>query len=243
MVWGELVARILCVEDSSEFFIFLSSVLKDHSVSRAVDIRQAYQLTRGGKHNFDLILLDISLPDGSGLRALPQLRQGEIPIIVLSSDSDVLTKVAAFGVGADDYLSKPPDPNELRARIEARLRSVKTNEKSRTQLQVGNLFLDSDAMQAEIHLEDSRLEALNLTPSEFKILRMMISRLGQVYSRDQVIGQVWGVGKHVTPRTIDAHISNLRKKLANSTVEIETVTGSGYRGRLKDSGPGWDSSH
>lgn len=241
------MAKILCVEDSPEFFLYLTSVLNDHSVTVATDIKQALTLTQNGIHQFDLILLDISLPDGNGLKILPQLRQAantsHIPVMVLSTDSDVITKVAAFGVGADDYMSKPPDPNELKARIAARLRNSKIDERSKSRIQLGDLIIDSNSMQVEIHSAPTGVEMVDLTPSEFKILKMVASRPGQVYSRDQLIDHVWGVGKHITPRTVDAHVSNLRKKLSNSKVCVDTVRGAGYRAIIQDASkdPGTES--
>ncbi len=232
------MAKLLCVEDSPEFSLFLSSVLKDHSIVMASDLKQALALTEKENHSFDLILLDISLPDGNALKILPKLRQSfgsnTIPIIVLSADSDVITKVAAFGVGADDYIAKPPDPAELRARIEARLRAVRSAEMNKAQFQIGELLIDSNTMRVEVHAKNG-FEILDLTPSEFKILKVVANRPGQVYSRDQLIDHVWGTGKFVTPRTVDAHVSNLRKKLCNSRVKIETVTGLGYKAAIQDS--------
>jgi len=232
------MAKILCIEDSPEFYLYLTSVLNDHSVTLASDIKQALQLTQSGTHQFDLILLDISLPDGNGLKILPQLRQSAntsaTPVIILSTDADVITKVAAFGVGADDYMAKPPDPNELKARIAARLRNAKIDEKAKSQIQLGDLIIDANSMRVEIHSSQTGVEMVDLTPSEFKILKMVASRPGQVYSRDQLIDHVWGIGKHITPRTVDAHVSNLRKKLLNSRVRVDTVRGAGYRAIIQD---------
>jgi DNA-binding response OmpR family regulator len=230
------VAKILCVEDSGEFLIFLTSVLKDHSVTHAASIQQALGLVNDGRDSFDLVLLDISLPDGNGLEALPQIKDAflskAIPVIVLSADSDVITKVAAFGIGADDYISKPPNASELRARIEARLRS--SGEKNKLQARLGDLVLDSDTLRAQMVGAEKGTELLDLTPSEFKLLKLLILRPGWVYSRDQLIDHVWGVGRHMTSRTVDTHISNLRKKLSKSIVTIQTVTGAGYRVVVKD---------
>jgi two-component system, OmpR family, phosphate regulon response regulator PhoB len=232
------VAKILCVEDSGEFLIFLTSVLKDHSVTHATSIQQALGLVRDGRDSFDLVLLDISLPDGNGLEALPQIKDAflskSIPVIILSADSDVITKVAAFGIGADDYISKPPNASELRARIEARLRSTNVDQKNKLQARLGDLVLDSDTLRAQMVGAERGPQLLDLTPSEFKLLKLLIIKPGWVYSRDQLIDHVWGMGRHVTPRTVDTHISNLRKKLMASVVKIETVTGTGYRAVIKD---------
>lgn len=201
-------------------------------------VQDAARVTESGRDHFELILLDVSLPDGNGIKILPKLKEtllpAIVPVIVLSADNDILTKVAAFGVGADDYISKPADSSELRARIEARLRTVKSIVVGRSQLQHGDLTVDLDKMTVEIQLIDSKRENLELTPYEFKILRLMLSRPGQVYTREVIIDRVWGTDKFITARTVDAHVSHLRKKLNNSQVQIETVLSTGYKLALKD---------
>lgn len=232
------MAKILCVEDSAEFYIFLTSVLKDHVLVQAESINDAFKLVQNGRDSFDLVLLDISLPDGNGMKVLPQLKDlftsKPVPFIILSSDDDILSKVAAFGIGADDYISKPPNSSELRARIDARLRAVNAYQQNVSQIQFGDLIIDSNRMLVE-HKTSKGLVTIDLTPFEFKILRLVCSRPGQVYSREQLIDQVWGIGKFVTERTVDAHVSHLRKKIIDSSVKVETVLGAGYKASLKDS--------
>jgi len=228
----DIMAKILCVEDSAEFFIYLTSILKGHTLVQAESLYEAFRMVQSGRDTFDLVLLDISLPDGNGMKALPELKDAftskAVPIIVLSSDNDVLSKVAAFGIGADDYVSKPPDSSELRARIEARLRTASLQQQNLNQIQIGDLLIDSNRMLVELKNEKGTTQ-IDLTPFEYKILRTVCARPGQVYSRDQLIDQVWGVGKFVTERTVDAHVSHLRKKIADSSVKIETVLSAGYK--------------
>ena len=230
------MARILCVEDSKAFQIYLSSVLKAYNLTYAETLADAIRLASGGRDSFDLVILDISLPDGNGMKILPKLRElfseKPVPIIILSSDSDVLTKVAAFGIGADDYISKPPDPSELKARIDARLRWVQDDPSKKSRLSYGDLIVDLEKMSVEI----AGSPEPDLTPYEFKILKLLLTRPGQVYSRDQIIQRVWGSGKHLTTRTVDAHVSHLRKKLVKSQVLIETVLSAGYKVLIKDTG-------
>ncbi|MBO9666048.1 MAG: response regulator transcription factor [Bdellovibrio sp.] len=233
------MAKILCVEDSAEFYIYLTSVLKDHTLIQAESINDAFKMVQNGRDSFDLVLLDISLPDGNGVKALPMLKDSftskQVPFVVISSDDDILSKVAAFGIGADDYISKPPNSSELRARIEARLRAVNAYQQNIQQVQFGDLMIDSNRMCVEWRSSQKGAVQIELTPFEFKILRMVCSRPGQVYSREQLIDQVWGVGKFVTERTVDAHVSHLRKKIADSNVKIETVLGAGYKASIKES--------
>lgn len=228
------MAKILCVEDSPDFVIYLTSVLKDHTLSFATTLSDAFQYVQNGRESFDLILLDVSLPDGNGIKALTQFKDAftakNIPIIILSADNDILSKVAAFGVGADDYIVKPPHPAELKARIDVRLRAAQA--KDSQHIRVGNLLIDSDKMSVQILLAE-KIEHVDLTPSEFKLLKILATRPGQVYTRDYLIDHVWGIGKHITERTVDAHISHLRKKIAASTAKVETVLGTGYKVEVK----------
>lgn len=226
------MAKILCIEDNQEFIMYLSMILKEHTISFTSTLNEAFKIVQNGRESFDLILLDVSLPDGNGIKALAQLREAfstkNIPIIILSADSDILSKVAAFGVGADDYITKPPHPAELKARIEARLRAAQTQAKDSQYIRIGNLVIDSDKMSVQIHLSD-KIENVDLTPSEFKLLKILSARPGQVYSRDYLIDHVWGIAKHITERTVDAHISHLRKKIAAGSAKVETVLGAGYK--------------
>lgn len=230
------MARILCIDDSQEFYTFLQGLLKEHALTHSTSIQQALKILGTGRESFDLVLLDISMPDGNGLNILPQIKDfyadKQVPILVVSSDDNVLTKVAAFGIGADDYISKPPVAGELRARIEARLRAARVTENTRSQLSFGDIAIDTAKMHAEMKLKNGS-SVLELTPSEFKILKLLISRPNLVYSRDQIIDMVWGVDKHVTSRTIDTHVSHLRKKITKSSVEIKTILESGYKATLK----------
>lgn len=227
------MARILCVEDSREFQIYLGSILREHRLTHVSTVRDAIQALNAGLNVFDLIILDVSLPDGNALKALPEIREiikgRSIPLIIVSSDTDVLTKVAAFSVGADDYITKPPNGSELKARIEAKLRWASANTQESGTISYHDVDLDPERMAAERHLDNGSREVIDLTPFEFKILRLLLVRPGQVFSREQIIDRVWGVGRFVTPRTIDAHVSHLRNKLQTTTVRLETIPGAGYR--------------
>lgn len=232
------MAKILCIEDNIEFYLYLSSVLKEHHLTQAANLNDAFKLVQNGRESFDLILLDVSLPDGNGIKAIAQLKESfplkNVPIIVLSADGDVLSKVAAFGVGADDYVQKPPNSSELKARIEARLRGALTEQKDKAHIQLGDLVINSDKMCVEHTSIKTGKSLIELTPSEFKLLKLICARPGQVFTREQLIDQVWGISKHITQRTVDAHISHLRKKLVDSSVHIETVLSVGYKAEVKD---------
>lgn len=232
------MARILCVEDSQDFQVYLSSILKEHTLSFVSSTNEALRITENGKNHFDLILLDVSLPDGNGIKILPKLKETFsrrfVPIIILSSEADIITKVAAFGVGADDYINKPADPSELRARIDAKLRMAQSLMVENSSIEFRDLSVDLDKMTVEILLKSKQRKLIELTPYEFKILRLLLSRPGQVYSREVIIDRVWGIDKFITSRTVDAHVSHLRKKLIQSDVQIETVLSAGYKLAFKE---------
>ncbi|MBY0553569.1 response regulator transcription factor [bacterium] len=232
------MARILCIEDSQEFQIYLSSILKEHNLTFVSNSNEALRITESGRDHFELILLDVSLPDGNGIKILPRLKEAMaprfVPVMILSSDNDIITKVAAFGVGADDYVNKPPEPNELRARIDAKLRTAQSISQEKSVLEYSDLVVDLDKMTVEILMKNNKRESIELTPYEFKILKLLLSRPGQVYSREMIIDRVWGIDKFITSRTVDAHVSHLRKKLVQSQVQIETVLSAGYKLALKE---------
>lgn len=231
------MAKILCIEDSLEFFMYLNVVLKEHKLTHATTLNNAFKLVQNGRESFDLILLDASLPDGNGIKAISTLKESfplrTVPIVVLSADGDVLSKVASFSMGADDYIQKPPDSSELKARIEARLRGANAAQKDKSQIQIGDLVIDSDRMCVEHVNEQGARRLIELTPSEFRLLKLICGRPGQVFTRDHLIDYVWGISKHITQRTVDAHISHLRKKIAGSSVRIETVLSVGYKVEIK----------
>lgn len=231
------MAKILCVEDSPEFQVFLKETLRDYEVTNVDTIAGALKILDSVESEFEIILIDLSLPDGNGMKILPfikdSLKYKDVPIIVISGDSSILTKVAAFGIGADDYIVKPPDMSELRARISARLRTGRLLSKDKTSMVFGDLFIDLKRMLVELNTAENRKNVLSLTPLEFKILCLLVNRPENVFSRELIIECIWGVGTHVSLRTVDAHISHLRAKLASSVVEIETALSFGYKAIIK----------
>ncbi len=227
------MAKILIIEDTDEFNLFLSSVLKEYDTTQISSYAQAVRLIKNEQTQCDLVLLDIKLPDRNGMEILPLLRESEkyknVPVIIISADASVLTKVTAFGVGADDYITKPPDVSELRARVGAKLRASLSQSHEKSNLFFGDLIVDTNKMLVQIKGSENQFMNVNLTPLEYKILCLLIKRPNVVFSRELIIDCVWGVGRHITARTVDAHISHLREKLSKSTVKIETVLSFGYK--------------
>jgi DNA-binding response OmpR family regulator len=175
----------------------------------------------------DLILLDLMLPDIDGLDVCRYLRKDEglsqIPLIMLTARGEESDKVLGLGLGADDYVTKPFSVKELIARIQAVLRRRDQIDEAR-QIVLGSLLIDQD--KHEVTLGGHRVD---LTATEFKILQLLASRRGRVFTRDQILDHLWGHEKAVVDRTVDVHIRNLREKLGAAASLIKNVRGVGYK--------------
>lgn len=174
---------------------------------------------------FDLIILDLMLPDGNGLDWLRAFRgQSSLPVIILSSHDESVDQIVGLEVGADDYVGKPFSPREVVARVRAVLRRI------------GPRKIQSE--DASLRIQPERREAwageteLGLSRTEFDLLQVFIGSPGRVYERGHLLTRVWGPEVAVTERTVDVHIKALRKKLVAAGLPastIETVRGVGYR--------------
>jgi two-component system OmpR family response regulator len=175
----------------------------------------------------ELVVLDVLMPELDGLAALRELR-GRVPIVMLSSRGDELDRVLGLDLGADDYLAKPFSPRELVARVAAVLRRGGRPDSvaaPRPPLAVGGVVVDRD--RHEVRVGDV---ALAVTATELRLLGALAEHRGRVLSRGQLIAAAYGDDHHITARTIDTHIRNLRSKLAAAGAPvIETVHGVGYR--------------
>jgi DNA-binding response OmpR family regulator len=228
--------RILLIEDDQSTQRLLQSALSatGNELLGASSGKEAISvLTEKDVH---LILLDMGLPDVDGLALCAQLQSNpkwkNIPVMILTARVDVSAKVAAFSLGVEDYISKPCDLLELRARVEARLRKIQKSTEEGEILTKGELRL-SVAMQKAYRLNgDSEID-LELTPIEFKLLLQLAKREGRVLQRDQILDLVWGQNSEVLDRTVDAHISVLRKKLGSLSSIIQSVPGQGYLFSIK----------
>lgn len=174
-----------------------------------------------------LILLDLMLPDTDGLEVCRHIRRSEdltgIPIIILTARGDESDKVVGLELGADDYVTKPFSVKELVARIHAVLRRPGSGEASR-RIVVGALVIDLDKF--EVTADGVKID---LTATEFKILQLLASRRGRVFTRNQILDHLWGHEKAVIDRTIDVHIRNLREKLGGTAALIKNIRGVGYK--------------
>ena len=179
---------------------------------------------------FDLILLDLMLPDGSGLDLCKKIKSNSetetTPIIILTAKDDEVDKVVGFELGADDYVTKPFSVRELILRIKAILKrsDTKTKEVVEVERQFGDLKIDVDSH--EVHVDSQLIE---LTALEFRLLKELVDKRGRVQSRDQLLSEVWGYNAEVTTRTVDTHIKRLREKLGSMGMYVQTIRGVGYK--------------
>jgi len=218
--------RILCVEDSKDSLLLLEEALAGHPLAFATTLREALNLV--SRESFDLYLIDIELPDGTGFELLSALsdKARTKPILFLTGRHDFSSKVAAFSLGADDFIVKPFDLKELRLRIESRLRKSRMRDEENSTFSFGNVI--GSTQEQRIH-KRSDGTSIDLTSLEFRIFRLLANAPNKIFTRDEILNRIWTDSISVSLRTVDVHVSNLRRKLAETGVTIETVIGTGYR--------------
>ncbi len=181
------------------------------------------------KRTPDLILLDLMLPDIDGLEICKLLRRKEewaaIPVIMVTAKGEESDKILGLELGADDYVTKPFSAKELVARVKSLLRRQKGSAESK-KIEIGNIL----SIDPEKYRVSVRGRELELTSTEFKILTLLASKRGRVFTRDQILDHLWGQEKIVLDRTIDVHIRNLREKLGpDAGGMIKNIRGVGYK--------------
>ncbi len=216
------MTRILIVEDEPEIAAVLEDDLKLEGYDVEVVGDGESAAVRGREPQWDLILLDVMLPKKDGFDVCRELRKAGVktPILLLTARTHEAEKVLGLDLGADDYVTKPFSPKELRARIRARLRSRQTGVEE--VLRFGDVEVDTARAQVR-----KGGHPADVTPLEYKLLVAFLENKGRVLSRDQLIDLVWGKGTFITERAVDAHIVNLRRKVAGEA--IVSVRGMGYR--------------
>jgi len=219
--------RILVVEDEPAIAFGLQLDLKSEGYDVEIESDGERALQRARNEAFDLILLDVMLPGKDGFEVCRELRRGgsKTPIIMLTAKTQEEEKVLGLESGADDYVTKPFSPRELRARIKAALR--RTAEDDLPIYRFGDAEVDFG--RCELRRAGKPVE---LTALEFKLLAAFIRNGGKVLSRDQLLDLVWGHGTFVTDRVVDNHVVTLRKKVEPEPSEprfIVSVRGLGYR--------------
>ena len=222
--------RVLVVDDEKLIVkgIRFSLEQDDMEVDTAYDGEEAVEKAREG--NYDIILLDLMLPKLDGLSACQQIREfSDVPIIMLTAKGEDMDKILGLEYGADDYITKPFNILEVKARIKAIIRRTSnrgTQEKKDRIISIGDLVMDCDARRVQVAGHE-----VNLTAKEFDVLELLVMNPNKVYSRESLLSLVWGADYPGDARTVDVHIRRLREKIEDnpSTPKyVHTKWGVGY---------------
>ncbi len=218
---------LLLIEDSEDVHEIVRSVFPDYLVTVATSLAAARKVLEQ-KHA--LAIIDIELPDGNGLALYSELRSRpglELPpCIFLTAHDDLQNKLMAFSLGSEDFVAKPFEPLELRARVTAKIRRAEATPPK--VMSFGELRIDPSAQRVWIQ-EGSGSRNVDLTVKEFRLLVALAQRFDHVLSRDRLLDEVWRGSAYVLDRTVDTHLSRLRRKLGLTGLVIESVAGEGYR--------------
>ncbi len=225
--------RVLIVEDERD----LSRVVAYNFQKEGFDVVVAFngeQALRAVKEErFDLILLDLMLPDFSGTEVCKKLKQNQqtasIPVVMVTAKGEEVDRIVGFELGADDYVVKPFSVRELVLRVRSILRRADIATHAPERFETGKLKVDRAAHRVWVEEKEVALTAL-----ELRLLVMLYDRRGRVQSRELLLDEVWGAETDVTARNVDTHVKRVREKLGSAGEYIETVRGVGYRFRSDD---------
>ena len=224
-----MASTVLIVEDNPDTVELVSLYLRrdGHKVLSAHDGIEGLRLTRQARP--DLVVLDLMLPKLNGIEVCRALRQeSTVPIIMVTARVEEDDRLKGLDLGADDYVTKPFSPRELAARIRAVLRRT-----AKDALERGPAEVAHSGVMVDLHRRTVSVDGLNaaLTPTEFRILVMLIKEPERTFSREQIIDRVFGFDFQGFDRTVDAHVANIRRKIrpVDGPDHIQTVYGVGYR--------------
>ena len=227
-----MATKVLVVDDEKMIVKGIRfSLLQDgYDVDTAYDGDEALQ--KASENKYDIILLDVMLPKHSGLEVLQQIREfSSVPVIMLTAKGEDMDKILGLDYGADDYITKPFNILEVKARIKAIIRRVAGGRKEKSEeedriLENGDLRMDFDNRRVSVAGKE-----INLTSKEFELLELLATHPGKVYSRSMLLQTVWGKDYPGDVRTVDVHIRRLREKVepnASEPVYVQTKWGVGY---------------
>ncbi|MCT4797597.1 response regulator transcription factor [Exiguobacterium profundum] len=223
---SESMFRILVTDDEEQMRDLLVSNLEKEGYETVTASNGLEAIERLKEETFHLVLLDVMMPELDGLTACMRIREfSNVPIILLTARSEELDRIHGLKIGADDYITKPFSPRELLARIEATLRRTHSFSKEQeATFDVGVLSIDIEGRTVSV-----KGKTVNLTRKEFDLLYLFITNDEKVFSREQLLDQIWGTEYHGNLRTVDTHIKTLRLKLGEAGGYIQTVWGIGYK--------------
>jgi DNA-binding response OmpR family regulator len=221
---------VLVVDDETPLRDLIRAYLErdGYTVVEASTGKEA--LSAAALHNPDIIVLDLMIPEIDGTEVCRRIRaSSDVYIIMLTAKADEVDRVVGLEVGADDYLTKPFSPRELMARVRALLRRPRAQVAIVRVLRFGDLTIDVDGHEVRVGND-----VITLTATEYRLIAILASTPGRMYSRAQLLEHVWGSSYYGDDRVVDVHIANARRKIQeNSTSQpfVETVRGAGYRWR------------
>jgi two-component system phosphate regulon response regulator PhoB len=222
------MSHVLIVDDERDLAELIDFNLRGAGFSTRVAFTGEAALSAARDQSPDLVLLDLMLPDMSGMDVCRQLRASaqsrDVLIVMLTAKGEEADRIRGFEVGADDYVVKPFSVRELVLRLKAILRRSGTPREGLTPIALGPLKLDVGAHRFYVDGKE-----ISLTALEFRLLEHLMTRLGRVQSREQLLEEVWGLSSSLETRTIDTHVMRLRDKLGSARALLETVRGVGYR--------------
>ena len=221
---------VLLVEDSPDIRIVIKAAVGPEV--RLEEVSSAAEaLAKLKEMPFDLILLDLQLPDQDGFHLCAQVKNApetkNIPIMIISGNTQTSSKVLGFSLGIEDYIMKPFDPLELRARILAKLKKNGNRVQSQKVLVLHDLVIDMTLQRVFRSVGDGRVD-LHLSPIEFRLFCFLANEAGKVLDREKILKGVWGDSPEMSSRVVDRHMSALRKKLGSSGFRLKTLSRHGY---------------
>lgn len=222
-----MARRALVVDDEKIIVKGLKFSLEqdDLEVDTAYDGEEAVELAK--KNSYDIILLDVMLPKLTGFEVCQQIRDfSNVPIIMLTAKGDDMDKILGLEYGADDYITKPFNILEVKARIKAIMRRTSKSDSSPSVIKYGDLQLNTEYRR--VYVKDKEI---NLTSREYEVLELLVSTPGKIYGREELLKTIWGDEYPGDERTVDVHVRRLREKLESNPSEpryVKTKWGSGY---------------
>lgn len=225
-----IVGKVLIVDDDENISEVINMYLKSsgYSTKIALNGKEAQELYLD--YRPDIVLLDVMIPYIDGIDVLKWIRKHkDTPVIMITAKGDTFDKVLALELGADDYIVKPFEPKELLARVKAVLRRYSSEDIKSEVIKLSDLSIDSTSYKVIYNGED-----IKMPPKEFELLYYLASNKNKVFTREQLLCEVWGYDYPGDSRTVDVHVKRLREKITSGeNWQIETVWGVGYKFEVK----------
>ena len=222
-------SKVLVVDDDENICDLIEIYLQKegYKVYKAHHGKEALKIF--GEKQVDIIVLDVMMPQMDGYEVLKEIRKGsQVPILMLTAKGETFDRVLGLELGADDYIVKPFEPKELVARIRAVLRRYKPQTQKRA-IEFTNLIIDADS-----YVVSYKEKEVDMPPKEFELLYFLAANPNKVFTRDQLLYEVWGYDYPGDSRTVDVHVKRIREKLSEENEwQIKTVWGVGYKFEVK----------